>query len=79
MRKQTVKQAFENQSMEVAQEALAESIARWTDQGDQLVTAIPGLSLWRRIEPTQPVSGMYEPSICLIAQGAKRVLIGDDT
>ena len=25
------------------------------------------------------MSHMYEPSICLIAQGAKRVLLGDDT
>ena len=25
------------------------------------------------------MSGMYEPSICLLAQGAKRVLLGDDT
>jgi AraC-like DNA-binding protein len=79
MHKQAVKQAIENNSMEVALEALGESIARWTDKGDQLVTAIPGLSLWRRIEPTQPTSGMYELSICLIAQGAKRVLLGDDT
>ncbi len=79
MRKQTVNQALENHGMEVALEALGESIARWTDKGDQLVTTIPGLSLWRRIEPTGPASGMYEPSICLIAQGAKRLLLGDDT
>jgi AraC-like DNA-binding protein len=79
MSKQTVKQVFENNSMEVAVEALGKSIARWTDKGDQLETAIPGLALWRRIEPTQPTSGMYELSICLIAQGAKRVLLGDDT
>jgi AraC-like DNA-binding protein len=79
MRKQAVKQAFENSSMEVALEALGKSIARWTDEGDQIATAIPGLSLYRRDEPTQPTSGMYEPSICLIAQGAKRVLLGDDT
>jgi AraC-like DNA-binding protein len=79
MRKQAVKQAFENNSMEAALKALAESIARWTDQGDQIETAIPGLSFYRRIEPTQPASGMYELSICLIAQGAKRVLLGDDT
>jgi AraC-like DNA-binding protein len=78
MSKQTVMQTFENNSMEVAVEALGRSIARWTDKGDQLVTAIPGLSLYRRIEPTQPASGMYEPSICLTAQGAKRVLLGDD-
>ncbi len=78
MNKQAVKQAFENNSMEAVLEALAESIARWTDQGDQMETTIPGLSLYRRIEPTQPTSGMYEPSICLIAQGAKRVVLGDD-
>ena len=78
MRKQDVEQEFENSSKEVALEALGKSIARWTDQGDPLVTAIPGLSLYQRIEPTQPASGMYEPSLCLIAQGAKRVLLGDD-
>jgi AraC-like DNA-binding protein len=79
MSKQIVKQAFENNSMEVALEALGNSIARWTDKGDLIETAIPGLALWRRNEPTQPTSGMYELSICLIAQGAKRVLLGDDT
>ncbi|MGD0662704.1 MAG: AraC family transcriptional regulator [Syntrophorhabdales bacterium] len=79
MSKQAVKHAFDNNSMVVALEALGKSIARWTDKGDQLVNAIPGLSLYRRDEPTQPTSGMYEPSICLVAQGAKRVLLGDDT
>jgi DNA-binding transcriptional LysR family regulator len=29
-------------------------------------TAIPGLSLFRRTEPTEPISGMYEPSVCLV-------------
>src|SRR5918998_4825070 len=35
--------------------------------------------LSRRDAPTQPTSYMQEPSLCLIAQGAKRVLLGDDT
>ncbi len=65
--------------MEAALEALGESIARWTDKGRQIVTAIPGLSLFRRDEPTPPASIMYEPSLCLVAQGAKRVLLGDET
>ena len=65
--------------MEVALEALGKSIARWTEKGEQPITAVPGLSLFRRDEPTGPISGMYEPSICLVAQGAKRVLLGDDT
>jgi AraC-like DNA-binding protein len=79
MRKQAVKQAFEHNSMEVVLEALGKSIARWIDKHDRLMTAIPGLSLYRRDAPTQPTSYMQEPSICLIAQGAKRVLLGDDT
>jgi AraC-like DNA-binding protein len=79
MRQQAVNQAFENTSMEVALEALRKSIARWTDKEGLLVTAISALSLSRRDAPTQPTSYMYEPSICLIAQGAKRVLLGDDT
>ena len=78
MRKQTVQQAFENSSMEVAREALGKSIARWTDKGERVETAIPGLILARRIAPTEPMSGMYEPSICLVAHGAKQVVLGDD-
>ncbi len=79
MRKQAVDQAFEKDSMEVTREALGKSIARWTTEDGPLVTAIPSLLLSRRSAPTQPMSHMYEPSICLIAQGAKRVLLGDDT
>jgi AraC-like DNA-binding protein len=70
---------IEHHTMEVALEALGKSIARWTDNGELFTSAIPGLSLFRRDEPTGPISGMYEPSICLVAQGAKRVLLGDDT
>ena len=79
MKKPAIKKASENNSMETALETLGKRIARWTDKGDQPVTAIPGLSLYRRDEPTPPTSIMYEPRICLIAQGAKRVLLGDDS
>lgn len=65
--------------MESALNELGRSIARWTEQGELHTTAISGLSLFRRDEPTEPISGMYEPSICLVAQGAKRVILGDDT
>ena len=58
---------------------LSRNIARWTEGGELQTTAVPGLSLFRRDEPTEPISGMYEPSVCLVAQGAKRVLLGDDT
>jgi AraC-like DNA-binding protein len=79
MQKPILKQVFENDGLEVALESLGKSIARCTEKGEQPITAVPGLSLFRRDEPTGPISGMYEPSICLVAQGAKRVLLGDDT
>ena len=44
--------------MEVALEALRKSIARWTENGEQHFTAVAGLSLYRRDEPTEPISGM---------------------
>ncbi|WP_460596484.1 AraC family transcriptional regulator [Geomonas sp. Red276] len=65
--------------MESAIKALGESIARWTEQGELHSTAVPGLALFRRVAPTEPTSGMYEPSVCLVAQGAKRVQLGDDS
>ncbi|MDA8388679.1 MAG: AraC family transcriptional regulator [Nitrospiraceae bacterium] len=72
MYKHVLNQGLENNGMERALEALGKGIARWTDKADS--TAIPGLSLFRRDEPAHPTSGMYEPGICLVAQGAKRVL-----
>jgi AraC-like DNA-binding protein len=59
--------------------ALCNSIARYTEYGELHTTAVPGLSLFRRDEPTEPISGVYEPSICLAVQGSKRVLLGEDT
>lgn len=58
---------------------LGKSIARLTEKEELHTTAVPGLSLFRRPEPTEPITGMYEPSVCLVAQGAKRVRLGDDT
>jgi AraC-like DNA-binding protein len=78
MRKPNVKEAIENKEMEAALETMGKSIARWTDKSDRVETAIRGLILARRDEPSEPISILYEPRICLIAQGAKRVQLGDD-
>lgn len=59
--------------------ALGKIIARWTETGDQLTTAIPGLSLFQRDAVTPPATYLYEQSICLVAQGVKRVILGGDT
>jgi AraC-like DNA-binding protein len=79
MRNETTMQDIDNSSMDVALEAFGKSIARCTEKGELHTTAVPGLSLFRREEPTELITGMYEPSVCLVAQGAKRVILGDDT
>jgi AraC-like DNA-binding protein len=78
MRKQAIIADTENKEMAVALEALGKSIARWTGKRDRFDTTIPGLSLHRREEPSEPISIMYEPLVCVVAQGAKRVLLGDN-
>jgi AraC-like DNA-binding protein len=65
--------------LDFAMNGLADSIARLTNNGELRTIPVPGLSLFRKAEPSEPVTGIYEPSVCLIAQGAKRVLLGDDT
>jgi len=79
MRKQAEKLEVGDNSMESALEDLGMSIARWTGKDYRLTTAVPGLSLFRHDEPSEVKCGMYEPSICIVAQGAKRVMLGDDT
>ena len=68
-----------NKNREIALEAFNHSIARWTEDGELETSAVPGLSLWRRDEPTAPISGMYQPSLCMVAQGSKRVTLGNDS
>ena len=78
MRKRAEKIKIESSEVDITREALGKSIARWTDKVDRFETAIPGLLLYQKHEPTEPISIMYEPRICVVAQGAKRVLLGDD-
>lgn len=67
---------FEN--LEESKAALVEKIDRLTVAMEAQETAIPALALMRWEEPTERTSYMHEPSICLIAQGSKRVFLGDD-
>lgn len=57
---------------------LAEMIAGWTQGKHQVATAIPGLELHRRESPTEPHSYMFSPHLCLIAQGTKQILLGEE-
>jgi AraC-like DNA-binding protein len=40
-------------------------------------TPLPGLYIYRAEAPSGLTSGVYEPMVCLVLQGAKEVLIGD--
>ena len=64
--------------MEAVREALVRRVARWTASADAVETAIPGLLLVRREAPTEPFSCMYEPSVVLVLQGPKRIVVGED-
>ncbi|KTG17229.1 MULTISPECIES: AraC family transcriptional regulator [unclassified Guyparkeria] len=58
---------------------LAQRIARWTGGSNRLDTAIEGLGLHRWETPTEPTSYMLPPSVCLIGQGRKRLVLGEES
>jgi AraC-like DNA-binding protein len=58
---------------------LAGKIARIIGPAEHRATDIPGLSLHRRTAPTAPCSLTYEPGVTVIAQGRKRVELGQKT
>ncbi|ELA9309094.1 AraC family transcriptional regulator [Vibrio parahaemolyticus] len=62
-----------------ATQKLAKLIDRWTGNANQYDTPISGLRFSRRTTPTPPTSYTHNPSICLIAQGRKRVLLGEES
>lgn len=57
---------------------LAAFIDRSTDGDGVHPTALPALSFFRAEVPGAQVCAMYEPGLALVAQGAKRLLLGDD-
>jgi hypothetical protein len=58
--------------------ALATAIGRFTEGDGSHQTPIRPLMLHRRSMPSEPVCVVYEPSLCVIAQGAKRVLLAEE-
>ena len=65
-----------NQS-EIEQQELAGAIRRVLPR-DGPVEMRPGLMLFRTSTPTEPTYGISESSFCVIAQGAKHVMLGED-
>jgi hypothetical protein len=62
-----------------AQQAeLADRVARNTPQPGLNETRVPGLALIRANEPSQPLPSVYHPCLCVVVQGRKRALLGDE-
>lgn len=64
--------------LDVRIKGFASCLAQLTGEKEQIDTQVPGLSIFRRAELTELSSAIYEPSLCMVAQGAKRVILGDD-
>ncbi|WP_223163229.1 AraC family transcriptional regulator [Marinobacter salinexigens] len=58
---------------------LAAKIETLTAGEQRLDTAVKGLTLHRWDHPTDPTSYLLPPSICLIGQGQKQVVVGEGT
>ena len=63
--------------IDTALKSLAANIDRLTEQSEQIDDVVPGLLLYRREHPSEPTSAIYEPTLCFVVQGTKRVLLGD--
>lgn len=58
---------------------LANKIAWFLGSSEKLPTQIPELMLVRRTAPSPPCSATYAPSVIIVAQGGKRVDLGQTT
>jgi AraC-like DNA-binding protein len=67
-----------NRARELRSE-LARKIASFMGSEENRATAIPAMTLHRRVAPTAPCSMTYEPGVTVIAQGRKRVELGRST
>jgi AraC-like DNA-binding protein len=62
---------------QAAQEELSDRIARALPR-DGAVEPQPGLHFRRHSRPAERVYGLYPPAFCVIAQGSKDILLGED-
>jgi AraC-like DNA-binding protein len=56
---------------------LAARVAHLTDGDGIHATALPRVSFVRSSRPTQDIQSIHEPALCLVLQGAKRVMLGE--
>ena len=62
--------------LDVLHGAMTQVIGRWTEGQEDCSTPVANLGLFRRQVPTQPCACLVEPSVVLVSQGAKQMLVG---
>src|SRR5206468_2255531 len=67
----------EAQRVQASRDELVERIARIVRE-DGTVEPLNGLQLHRASSPTRLAHGVSFPSLCLVAQGSKELLLGDN-
>src|SRR5450830_674581 len=77
--KKEIEMSEADKKLSVARAELSTLIARQAPIVGNFSTLIEGVTLYRRVAPTAPVSGFYAPSMGFIAQGLKRVTLGEQT
>lgn len=58
---------------------ISRKIDELTGEAEKRVTEVPGLTIVRRVKPTAPSCVTYEPSVAVITQGRKEVVLGKKT
>lgn len=56
---------------------LAQLTQRFAPEEGYNATALPGVCIYRASKVADPIHSFYEPSLCIVAQGRKRSMIGD--
>ena len=67
----------EEQWAQASQEELVKCLTQAIHE-DGAANPMPGLRLQRNSSPQVSVHGLYGPALCMVAQGSKEVLVGDD-
>jgi len=67
---------YDNQRLQISRKELAERIAGAVHE-DGFTEPMNGLRLNKGLQPTLRVHGVSKPALCIIAQGAKEIYLGD--
>lgn len=60
------------------QKTIIDLIARHTNADGLTVSPLPMVSFYRYTDVNKPIPSVYEPSLCIIVQGSKDVMLGKD-